>query len=140
VTAQIPAPAVVLASDGFFYGTTGGHGAFLEPSSVFKISTNGALTNLYTFSPPWFEYPSALVQGGDGSFYGTTESGGSYGYGAMFKVSTNVALTNLYSFKSPVNASQDGLVQGSDGNFYGTTQNGGNTISTTVMVMGWCSQ
>jgi uncharacterized repeat protein (TIGR03803 family) len=122
-----PRTTVVQGSDGFFYGTTGGHGAFLEPSSVFKISTNGALTTLYTFSPPWFENPSALVQGGDGSFYGTTESGGTYGYGAMFKVSTNVALTNLYSFKSPANASQDGLGQGSDGSFYGTTQNGGNT-------------
>jgi uncharacterized repeat protein (TIGR03803 family) len=122
-----PRTAVVQGSDGFFYGTAGGHGAFLEPSSVFKISTNGALTTLYTFSPPWFEYPSGLVQGSDGNFYGTTESGGTYGNGTFFQITTSGALTNLYSFKSPANWSQNGLVQGSDGSFYGTTQNGGNT-------------
>ena len=75
--------------------------------------------------PP--EYPSAgLVQGNDGSLYGTTAYGGASGNGTVFRVTTNGVLTILLSFNGtngshPVAA----LVQGSDGNFYGTTACGG---------------
>ncbi len=75
--------------------------------------------------PP--EYPSAgLVQGSDGSFYGTTAYGGASGDGTVFQVTTNGVLMILLSFNGtdgshPVAA----LVQGSDGNFYGTTACGG---------------
>ena len=79
---------LVQGSDGDFYGTTlsgstnGGFG------TVFKITTNGALTTLYTFtggedgSAP----QSGLVQGSDGSFYGTTEYGGLGGTGTIFRL------------------------------------------------------
>jgi hypothetical protein len=44
---------------------------------VFRISTNGALTTLYSFSGNDGAGPVAgLVQGSDGSFYGTTHYGG----------------------------------------------------------------
>ncbi len=52
--------------------------------TVFKISTNGVLTSLYSFGSVqdtnglaldgWG--PSGLVQGSDGYFYGTTQYGG----------------------------------------------------------------
>jgi uncharacterized repeat protein (TIGR03803 family) len=86
--------------------------------------------------PP--EYPSAgLVQGSDGSFYGTTAYGGASGDGTVFQVTTNGVLTILLSFNGtngshPVAA----LVQGSDGNFYGTTASGGtNANKGTVYQM-----
>jgi len=120
-----PLVGLVQGSDGYFYGTTAGHGPFFYPCAVFKISTNGALTPLYTFSPPWDEIPSGLVQGSDGNFYGTTYGGGTYNRGSVFQISTNGALTNLYSFSTF--SSPGGLVQGSDGSFYGTTRSGGNT-------------
>ena len=124
-----PRSTLVLGSDGNFYGTTAGRGPFFYPGAVFKISTNGALVSLYTFSQPWFENPGSLMQGSDGNFYGATFGGGTYGNGSVFQISTNVALTNLYSFTG----GSDGglptcaLVPGTEGSFYGTTGSGGNT-------------
>jgi uncharacterized repeat protein (TIGR03803 family) len=58
--------------------------------TVFKISTNGVLTTLYTFTVESGGYsPGGLVQGSDGNFYGTTEDGGTYGDGTVFQISTN---------------------------------------------------
>jgi uncharacterized repeat protein (TIGR03803 family) len=123
-----PLAGLVQGSDGNFYGSTAGH-AFYVASAIFKISTNGVLTTLYTFSPPFSGNPSRLAQGSDGSFYGTTRYGGGNfnSDGTVFNISTNGALTNLYSFSGNDGAVPNGLVQGSDGNFYGTTGGGGNT-------------
>jgi uncharacterized repeat protein (TIGR03803 family) len=139
---------VVQASDGYFYGTTqeGGNtnlNSGYGEGTVFKISTNGALTTLYSFGsvqdtdgvPLDGGWPyAALVRGSDGNFYSTTYSDGAHGVGTVFRISANGALTSLYSFGS-VNdtngAYLDGafpsaaLVQGRDGNFYGTTYQGG---------------
>jgi hypothetical protein len=51
---------------------------------VFKIDINGALTSLCSFTGSNGGNPYAgLMQGSDGSFYGTTFAGGaSAGYGA----------------------------------------------------------
>jgi uncharacterized repeat protein (TIGR03803 family) len=88
-----PLAGLVQGSDGNFYGTTSaggtsancGHGC----GTVFRISPSGAYTSLYSFG----SYPgdggglwAGLVQGSDGNFYGTTEYGGTYGYGTVFKV------------------------------------------------------
>jgi uncharacterized repeat protein (TIGR03803 family) len=95
---------LVQGSDGFFYGTTS-QGSQDSDGAVFKINTNGAYTNLYSFGFTDGVSPLAgLVQGGDGHFYGTTYYGGTNvgangdGYGTVFKMSTNGALTSLYSF------------------------------------------
>jgi uncharacterized repeat protein (TIGR03803 family) len=117
-------------SDGNFYGTTE-YGGTNGAGTVFKISTNGALTTLYSFTGgnDGANPQAGLVQGRDGNFYGTTEYGGTNDFGTVFKISANGALTTLYCF----GGSSDGgnpcaaLVQGRDGNFYGTTENGGRT-------------
>ena len=60
-----------------------------------------SLTTLHSFYDvfPNGSNPQArLVQGSDGYFYGTTESGGAHGVGTVFRISTNGALTSLYSF------------------------------------------
>jgi hypothetical protein len=50
---------------------------------VFKISTNGALTTLYSFTGlDDGGAPNGLIQGSDGSFYGTTANTGAGGAGA----------------------------------------------------------
>ena len=81
-------------------------------------------------SGPDGAYPSgALVRDTNGSFYGTTESGGtnSGSYGTVFKITPSGVLTTLASFdyftqgSSPV----PGLARGEDGNYYGTAYEGG---------------
>jgi uncharacterized repeat protein (TIGR03803 family) len=146
-----PQAALVQGSDGSFYSTTqsGGSPTFGAPAgTVFKLSSNGALSNLYSFNVDFNggndgSYPVAgLVQGSDGYFYGTTFQGGTYafsgsgtnGFGTVFKISTNGTLTSLYAFSGGDDGANPaaGLVYGSDGYFYGTTQSGGVGNSGTV--------
>ena len=77
---------------------------------------------------------ATLVQGSDGSFYGTTYRGGTSGSGTVFRISPSGGYTNLYSFGSVLNDGEypNGLAQGSDGNFYGTTRFGGTHNNGTV--------
>lgn len=54
---------------------------------MFRISSNGALTTLYSFGLIDGANPFAgLVQGSDGNFYGTTISGGRGGAGTIFRL------------------------------------------------------
>jgi uncharacterized repeat protein (TIGR03803 family) len=133
-----PFAGVVQASNGNFYGTTahGGTGA-QSSGTVFKVTAKGKLTTLYNFcSQPncadGQEPLAALVQATDGSFYGTTQYGGtgSDQSGTAFKITSYGAFTTLYSFCSQPNCSDGAfpnapLVQGADGNFYGTTEGSG---------------
>ena len=79
----------------------------------------------------------SLVQGADGSFYGTTFSGGS-GSGTVFKVTPAGTLTTLYNFCDEINCDDGGLpipglLLAIDGNFYGTTDGfGGPGVQGTV--------
>ncbi len=130
-----PNAGLVRGSDGNFYGTTF-YGGTNEGGTVFSISTDGALTNLYSFTGGTNgEYPYAgLVQGGDGNFYGTTSEFTTAGNGTVFRISTNGALTSLYSFTGGDDGATPfaGLAQGSDGNFYGTAEGGGGNGAGTV--------
>jgi uncharacterized repeat protein (TIGR03803 family) len=123
-----PVARLIQAVDGNLYGTTqsgGGSGYGV----VFRISTNGLLHPLYSFTNGVDgAYPSAsLEQGSDGNFYGTTQYGGGSGYGVVFRMSTAGAMLPLYSFTNGADGANPSasLVQGSDGYLYGTTQNGG---------------
>jgi uncharacterized repeat protein (TIGR03803 family) len=115
---------LVQGSDGYLYGTTA-YGGTNGAGTVFQISTNGALTNLYSFTGTNDgAYPSAgLVQGSDGSFYGTTQGGGTNRAGTVFHISANGAFASLYSFSGTNDGAypEAALVQGSDGTLYGTT-------------------
>jgi len=141
-----PEGDLVRGKDGRFYGTTYGGGAY-DYGTVFCVTTNGTLTNLYSFGtltdgdgdPLDGAGPVAgLVQGADGAFYGTTSYGGStdpdYGdNGTVFRITTNATLNLLYSFTEGDGAVPDaGLVQGADGTLYGTTTQGGTSLDGTV--------
>jgi uncharacterized repeat protein (TIGR03803 family) len=77
-----PTAGVVRATNGDFYGTTGGGGTNGEGGTVFKITPSGTLTTLYSFcsrggaSCTDGEGPTALVQDTNGDFYGATGDGG----------------------------------------------------------------
>jgi uncharacterized repeat protein (TIGR03803 family) len=69
---------------------------------------------------------AALLQASDGNFYGTTNFGGTYGYGTIFKITASGSLATLYNFDGADGAYPRGsLIQATDGNLYGTSSCGG---------------
>ncbi len=121
--------ALIQGKDGNLYGVTGGGGA-LSFGIVFKLTTSGEETVLYTFAgkPGDGGSPSSIIQASDGNFYGTTFIGGTHNLGTVYKITPDGAETVLYSFGTNDNDGtrpETGLVQGTDGNFYGTTLEGG---------------
>ncbi len=148
---RIPSKSLVQGSDGNFYGTTGlgGSGNYgLGFGTVFKMTPGGAVTTLVRFNGNGAtnkgSYPSGLVEGKDGSFYGTTAEGGKgyngFGLGTVFKITPDGVLTTLVEFTgkggdNKGSSPEGGLVLGKDGNFYGTTRYGGGPDSGTVFKM-----
>ena len=108
------------------------YGSYIAASATSTLTVAAPYTEtvLHSFTAavdgksPYF---TNLIQGTDGNFYGTTETGGPNGGGTVFELvpnGTNSTLTALYSFsggdgRSPYSS----LVQGADGNFYGMTEN-----------------
>jgi uncharacterized repeat protein (TIGR03803 family) len=132
-----PWPPLMQASDGNFYGTTYGGGTS-NVGTVFKITAGGSLTILHSFTgtPDGGNLQAGLVQGSDGSLYGTAVGGGTNGEGTVFKITTSGTLTTLHSFAITDGAAPSGtLVKASDGNFYGTTYEGGASNAGTVFKM-----
>jgi uncharacterized repeat protein (TIGR03803 family) len=132
-----PRAGLVQGANGNFYGTTY-NGGTSNLGSVFRLTTGGSYTNLYSFGSQTLDgtHPSAgLIQGSDGYLYGTTIGGGTGNFGTVFRISLSGSYSNLYSFQGPTNdgyAPAVGLTRGNDGNFYGVTQGGGATGSGTV--------
>jgi len=79
-----------------------------------------------------------MVQGTDGSLYGTTEEFVSPSAGNVFKITTQGEIQTLYTFCLQQNCISGeyplaGVIQGIDGDFYGTTSDGGaNTYYGTI--------
>jgi uncharacterized repeat protein (TIGR03803 family) len=100
-----PEGGLTLGSDGNLYGTTGAGGAHCAPGgcgTIFKITPGGTFTTLYNFCPNYgvsgckdgYAPDAALVQGTNGTFYGTTPNGGAYGstgFGTIFSLSVGLA-------------------------------------------------
>lgn len=124
------------ATDADLYGTTYANGAYFG-GTVYRITPDGAFTTIYNFCrqancADGSDPVGGLVQGTDGSFYGTTAGGGLYDAGTVFKITRSGTLTTLYTFDIGDGAGPAGLVQGVDGDFYGATFGGGNFSSGTL--------
>jgi uncharacterized protein (TIGR03437 family) len=94
--------------------------------TIFKVTTGGSLTTLYTFlgDPDAANPKASLIQATDGNFYGTGIGGGTVfpTAGTFFKMTPAGVETVLHSFASYTNDAfypTGHLVQASDGNLYG---------------------
>ena len=103
---------------------------------MFKLNTDGSgFTVLHEFDFTTGAYPFAmLMQGPDGTLYGTARDGGSTGYGTVFKLNPDgTAFTVLHDFDGTTGANPyAGLIQGADGALYGTATQGGSSGSGAV--------
>lgn len=126
-----PSTGLLQGKDNNFYGMTA-YGGATSQGTVFKVTSQGVFTTLISFDGANGEQPGEganvdvpgqpLIQDSNGNLYGTTGSGGAYGYGTVFKLTLKGVLTTLHSFDG-VTGSGIGatLATGADGNFYGTT-------------------
>jgi uncharacterized repeat protein (TIGR03803 family) len=141
-----PTAGLVQGTGGDFYGTTRSTGSPGD-GTVFRITSSGALTTLYSFCSQSGcadgRLPAAgLVQAAGGNLYGTTSDGGAkcrFGdsaCGTVFRITPSGTLTTLHSFCSQSGCKggdpEGALVQATDGNFYGTTAAGGANSRGTV--------
>jgi uncharacterized repeat protein (TIGR03803 family) len=121
---------LVQSADGNFYGTTttGGSGNNAR-GTIFKITSSGQLTTLFTFAAdqngnyPNGMLPTSLIEGNDAFLYGTTDAGGANNVGVIYKLSKTGAFQVLHSLCSTCGegSSPSSLILGTDGNFYGTS-------------------
>jgi uncharacterized repeat protein (TIGR03803 family) len=149
---------MTLGTDGNYYGVSS-TGGTQNQGAIFKVDPFGVMTVLHSFGdgsvPEDGSYPAAaLVEGPDGNFYGTTQSGGSANLGTLFVVTPSGAVTILHNFDdgsvandganptSPLTFVPNGSfylgANGNyyaDGNFVGTTRNGGSCGLGNVFAM-----
>lgn len=125
-----PYGSLIHDAEGNLYGTTlyGGTGGGF--GTVFKLSPEGKLTLLHSFSgTPDGEDPyDGLVRDTEGNLYGTTLYGGTAGgFGTVFELTKAGKLTLLHSFASNPDGAdpRGGLIRDKEGNLYGTTIYGG---------------
>ena len=124
-------------ADSFFYGTTslGGCGV------LFKLDATGRITVLHSFSSSVQKtdgcVPQAdLVRDATGNVYGTTASGGSFGFGTVFKLDGAGNYSVLHAFAGPPGdgkgPSPGSLAFDEAGDLFGTTASGGAYNNGTI--------
>jgi len=140
--------SIIEGGDGNLYGSTvlGGSGTCqggnqtavtVGCGTIFKITRTGSFSLLHSFTAGADgAFPTALIQGSDGDFYGTTvisscpagygSLSACLGFGTVFRMTLEGAISTLYEFTGLSDGGDPAsLVEGSDGNFYGFTQFGG---------------
>lgn len=132
---QYPKSTLLLVRSTLF-GTTEWGGSSSQ-GTVFRIKTDGTGFSVLKHFGFGNGMPSRgrLTQGPDGALYGTTLSGGRFGYGSIFKIKMDgTGFGVLHSFNAgnfPHGPEAD-LLLGSDGQWYGATTGGGEMNLGTV--------
>jgi len=129
---------LIQTADGSFYGAAanGGDVTACNPDgcgTIFKSDPAGHFSVLHTFHAADGIFPTGLVRGTDGNFYGTTMAGGAPsggGAGVIFRIDPAGNFKILSTFTGGFACCDGGgptgpPFQASDGNFYGTTGAGG---------------
>lgn len=133
--------AVIQASDGNLYGTTGWGGSN-GAGTVFKItglstSPTESVIQSFTGGIDGSGPSGSLIQAFDGSLYGMTTGGGANNTGTVFKIG-NLSGIPVKSVIHDFTEENDGalpvaaLIQIPDGDLYGATETDGSKIGGTV--------
>jgi uncharacterized repeat protein (TIGR03803 family) len=143
-----PYSALIFDGSGSLYGTTSSGGAG-RGGTVFETSPNGSggwstkvLHNFGLVENDGQQPEAGLIFDGAGNLYGTTEYGGSQGFGTVFELSPNGSggwtervLHNFGISSSDGKTCFSALVFDGAGNLYGTTADGGSHGFGTVFEM-----
>jgi uncharacterized repeat protein (TIGR03803 family) len=128
---------LIMDSAGDLYGTTDSGGVHDSDGTIFKISTSGTETVLYSLGAianDGVQPEAGLITDSAGNFYGTTMSGGANDRGTVFKIASGTESV-LYSFGASAadgTQAESDLIMDSAGNLYGTTPGGGANGDGTV--------
>lgn len=136
---QDPVGDLIEGNDGNLYGVTQYGGSdFIDPyyypgfGTVFKLSTNGDFSKLFSFtsagsSTNGLNPAGGLVIDRDGNFCGVTSSGGAGADGTVFKVTPAGTLKTIASFQQGAGNAvwpTGRLLVASDGSLYGVAAGG----------------
>jgi uncharacterized repeat protein (TIGR03803 family) len=132
-----PASRLLQASDGNFYGTSLNGGSHSQ-GAIYMVTPAGLETVLYSFgatNADGNDATSGLIQGSDGTFYGTTLAGGQANSGTFFSFTAAGGETVLHTFGTTGTDAvypTGELLAAGDGNFYGVSQQGGTYGDGTI--------
>lgn len=129
-----PYGGVILDKAGNLYGTT--TGGTDNAGNVYEIHTDHSESVLYSFCSQascvdGTDPIAGVIMDSKGNIYGTTYSGGVFGYGVVFELSqsggswTESVLHSFAMNGTDGNAPSGGLLIDAKGNLYGTTSSGG---------------
>ncbi|MBV9719754.1 MAG: hypothetical protein JOZ77_10565 [Candidatus Eremiobacteraeota bacterium] len=116
--------------NGTLYGTTqwGGNGCGVSHrcGAIFSITPSGEEKVVYSFGGPDGAFPHSSLIDVNGTLYGTTYGGGTYGDGTVYSITTQGKEGVLHDF----GAANDGMLPQAgvidvNGKLYGTTAAGG---------------
>ncbi|SDL24747.1 Por secretion system C-terminal sorting domain-containing protein [Catalinimonas alkaloidigena] len=112
-----PTSGLTLGPNGNLYGMT--------TTSFYRLSPDGTLTVLRTFTAPEGLEGQTLLLGSDGYFYGGLRSGGIEGAGSLFRIMPDgTSFQKLHDFSSADGYQPHFALLEHDGFLYGVTQNG----------------
>jgi uncharacterized repeat protein (TIGR03803 family) len=132
-----PLAGLALGTDGNVYGTTGG-GGHNNAGALFRVTSTGTYSTLYSFCPAsgckdGFFPQTGMVQHTNGKFYGVTESGGTTVNGGEY-YSLDMGLSpfvSLVSVWGKVGGTIEVLGQGFNG--ASSVKLGGTTANFTIV-------
>jgi uncharacterized repeat protein (TIGR03803 family) len=130
-----PSGGVTPGKNGNFYGTSYDGGTFSQGAVVKANFTSKTAKAIYNFTGAvdGANPNGGVIRDANSNLYGTAESGGNYGYGAVWQVSSNGSETVLHSFDLTDGANPfDSHLLELSGTLYGITEGGGAYGAGTV--------
>lgn len=125
-----PYSGLATNGNGYLYGTANAGGPNGE-GTVFRLRADGSgFQTLHAFAfgstTDGSNVYAPLTWGGDGYFYGTTQSGGASFFGTVYRIKPDgTGFSVLHSFSSGEGGSFSAVTPGTDGRFYGVSFQGG---------------